>query len=90
MLHGRIKPDRRHSRSQEPSPLFERQTELAQIGLGQFADLVRTDTVGGKQVVEFAQTEPVERGLEPIWRIGPNWLVQDNFATNPDKSTRLR
>ena len=62
MRLSRPQPDRRHSRSQEPSPLFERQTELAQIGLGQFADLVRTDTVGGEQTVEFAETEPVERG----------------------------
>ncbi|HWY83688.1 MAG TPA: hypothetical protein VNY10_17485 [Roseiarcus sp.] len=83
-------PDRRHSRSQEPSPLFERQTELAQIGLGQFADLVRTDTIGGEQTVEFAETEPIERAAEPIWHIGPNWLVQDHFAANPDESTRLQ
>jgi hypothetical protein len=89
-LPCRSKPDRRHSRSQESSPLFQRQTELAQVGLSQFTDLVRTDTIGGEQTVEFAETEPIERTAEPIWHIGPNWLVQDHFATNPDESTRLR
>ena len=87
-LHRGSKSRWRHSRSQESFPLVKRQTDLAQIGLGQFADFVRTDTIGGEQAVEFAQTKLIERGLERIRRIGPS--VYDHFAANPDENTSLQ
>ena len=65
-LSGRGKPARRRSRPQESLPLSEREAKLAQIRFGQFVDPARIDVVGGEQVVEIAETEPVERRPQRI------------------------